>query len=132
VLTDFNDLGEAEGRGAVAAVIEEALQVTQKARQKEAGEGWPDPIPPGQMPVPDIPVDVLPTWVRDMAGAVAASTQTPPALSVMVALSVLASCLHRRFEVAPWGPEDDYTEPVNLWTLTGLPAVAAKRRSSMP
>jgi len=126
VLTDFNDLAEAKGRGAVAVVIEEALQATQKARRKEVADGWPDPILPGQMPVPDIPVDVLPTWVRDMAGAVAASTQTPPALAVMVALSVLASCLHRRFEVAPWGPEDDYTEPVNLWTLTGLPSGSRK------
>jgi len=101
VLTDFNDLAEAEGRGAVAAVIEEALQVTQKARQKEAGEGWPDPILPGQMPVPDIPVDVLPTWVRDMAGPWRqAPRPRPPFRSWWPCLSWQAACI----AVLRWRP----------------------------
>lgn len=59
-----------------------------------------------------------------MAAAVAASTQTPPALSVMAALAVLAAVLQRRFEVAPWG--DDYREPLALWTLTAAPSGSRK------
>lgn len=90
------------------------------------GDNWPDPILPGQVLVPEIPVDVLPTWVKDMAGAVAESTQTPPALAVMISLSVLATCLHRRFEVAPFGEDDDYSEPLALWTLTALPSGSRK------
>lgn len=90
------------------------------------GDNWPEPIMPGQAPVPDIPVDVLPGWVRDMAGAVAESTQTPPALAVMMALSVLATCVHRRVEVAPFGADDDYSEPLSLWTLSALPSGSRK------
>ena len=136
-LSDFNDLARVAGGGAVAAAISSAIAAHKSAEEQPAGrdsevrhigENWPDPILPGKVPVPEIPVDVLPTWVRAMAGAVAESTQTPPALAVMVALSVLATCLHRRFEVAPWGEDDDYTEPLSLWTLTALPSGAARRR----
>jgi len=90
------------------------------------GDNWPDPILPGQRPVPDIPAVLLPSWLGDMAGAVAESTQTPAALAVMISCSILATALHRRFEVAPWGAEDDYVEPLALWTLSGLPSGSRK------
>ena len=129
--SDMNDLARVAGGAAVAMVINEAIEshrvpeethAEKNAEVHSIGENWPDFILPGQVPVPDIPVDVLPSWVKDMALAVAESTQTPTALAVMVSLSVLATCLHRRFEVAPWGEDDDYTEPLNLWTLTTLPS----------
>jgi len=134
-LSDFNDLARVAGGGAVAATIASAIATHKPAEENATGrdsevryigDNWPDPILPGKVPVPDIPVDVLPTWVKDMAGAVAESTQTPPALAVMVSLSVLATVLHRRFEVAPWGEDDDYTEPLSLWTLTALPSGSRK------
>lgn len=53
-----------------------------------------------------------------MAAAVAAHTQTPPAMAVLSILSVLAAVLQRRFEVAPYG--DDYREPLSIWTVTAL------------
>ena len=93
------------------------------ADDQEPGE-WPDPILPGRRVPPEIAPDILPTWVGDMAAAVASSTQTPPALAVMVALAVLATTVQRRFDVAPFG--DDYTEPLALWTLTGLPSGTRK------
>jgi len=133
--SDFNDLAREVGGGAVTAVISSAIanhrqrdEIAAKrdSEVRQIGENWPDPILPGHVPVPDIPVDLLPSWVKDMAGAVAESTQTPPALAVMVSLSVLATCLHRRFEVAPWGEDDDYTEPLSIWTLTALPSGSRK------
>jgi len=133
--SDFNDLARVAGGGAVAAAISSAISSSQApeedATERDAevskfGSNWPDPILPGQVPVPEIPVDVLPSWVKDMALAVAESTQTPPAMAVMLSLSVLATCLHRRFEVAPWGEEDDYTEPLSLWTLTTQPSGSRK------
>ncbi|RIX41512.1 MAG: DUF3987 domain-containing protein [Rhodocyclales bacterium GT-UBC] len=133
--SDFNDLARVAGGGAVAATINAAIAAhrpidestsTPNSEVRHIGENWPDPILPGKVLVPDIPVDVLPTWVGAMASAVAESTQTPPALAVMVSLSVLATCLHRRFEVAPWGEDDDYTEPLSLWTLTALPSGSRK------
>lgn len=59
-----------------------------------------------------------------MARAVARSTQTPEAASVMCALGVLATCLQRRFEVAPYG--DEYRETLSLWTLSALPSGSRK------
>ncbi|MDR0776762.1 MAG: DUF3987 domain-containing protein [Azonexus sp.] len=131
--SDFNDLAREVGGGAVVKTIAAALESAPAKRQGgeaapvvSIAENWPDPILPGKVPVPEIPVDVLPTWVRTMAAAVSESTQTPPAMAVMMALSVLATCLHRRFEVAPWGEDDGYTEPLSLWTLTALPSGSRK------
>jgi replicative DNA helicase len=85
---------------------------------------WPDPILPGRRDPPELSADLLPGWVGAMADAVAKSTQTPPALAVMVALAVLATTVQRRFEVAPFS--DDYTEPLAVWTLTALPSGTRK------
>ena len=85
---------------------------------------WPDPILPGARPPPELPAALLPSWVGAMAAAVADSTQTPPALAVMLGLAVLATVVQRRYEVAPYG--DDYTEPLALWTLTALPSGTRK------
>ena len=79
---------------------------------------------PGSIRVPDIPAALLPGWVGDMARAVARSTQTPEAMSTLLALSVLATCVQRRFEVSPH--DDDYTEPLSLWTLTAMPSGSRK------
>lgn len=124
-LTDMNDLRQVKGIDAVRETVEAARPVVDSGAQDDPdvrfiGENWPDYILPGQNPVTDIQPDVLPSWVARMAGAVAESTQTPPAMAVMCSLSVLATCLHRRFEVAPYGEDDDYTEPLSLWTLTGM------------
>jgi putative DNA primase/helicase len=87
---------------------------------------WPEPMMPGAAKVEDIPADILQGWAGDMAAAVAASTQTPTAMSVMITLSVLASVLQRRFEVAPKGEENEYREPLSLWTLTAMQSGARK------
>lgn len=125
--TDFNDLAQAAGTDAVKAVVDQALAAAAEQKPEPAQKhatGWPDPVLPGMIKVPEIPADILPTWLGAMCGAVADSTQTPPALAVMVGLSVLAAVLQRRFEVAPFS--DDYTEPLAIWTLTALPSGARK------
>jgi len=108
--TDFNDRGRAAGLAAVAADIDQARPVT------SPGE-WPDPVLPGALRTPEIPADVLPSYLGEMAGAIAVSTQTPPALAVMSCLAVLATVLQRSFEVAPYGELGGYTEPLSIWTL---------------
>jgi len=117
--TDANDLAALQGLDAVAELVARAKGVQPVPPPAE----WPDPIMPGQSAVPEIPGDVLPSWMQDMASAVSAATQTPSALAVMLGLSVLASVLQRRFEVEPL---DGYTEPLSLWTLTGLPSGTRK------
>ena len=115
--TDFNDL-------AAMASIEEVQRQVEQAVPAIEPPSWPDPILPGTLRTPQIPPEVLPSWLADMARAVSESTQTPPALAVMSALAVLATVLHRRFEVAPFG--DSYTEPLALWTLSASPSGTRK------
>ena len=124
--TDFNDLAQLAGHNAVKATIDKALAdvAATTAAAKPTTSEWPDPILPGMVKPPEIPATILPGWLGAMCGAVADSTQTPPALSVLVGLAVLAAVLQRRFEVAPFA--DDYTEPLALWTLTALPSGARK------
>lgn len=114
--SDFNDLASASGLDEVRRQIEEALPVVPPAE-------WPDPILPGTLRTPAITSDVLPSWLGDMARAVSEATQTPPALSVMCSLSVLATVLQGRFEVEP---QPRYTEPLALWTLATAPPGARK------
>ena len=125
-LTDFNDLGQVEGLDTVQAQVVAAIESVQPEPQgqRAAVTEWPAPILPGTRPVPDIPATVLPGWLGDMAGAVSESTQTPPALAVLVALGVLATVLQRRYVVAPFG--DSYTEPLSLWTLSASPSGTRK------
>lgn len=125
-LTDFNDLHQVKGKEAVAAVIANAAPPGALAGNAEAVADWPDPMIPGAIAMPDIPSSLLPSWVGDMAAAIADSTQTPPAMAVLLALSVLATILQRRFEVAPYGDGDDYTEPLAAWFLVGMPSGARK------
>lgn len=73
---------------------------------------------------PEISPELLPGWLGDYAGAVAKNTQTPPAMAVMLALSSVATCTAKRFEVAPHG--EGYTEPLNVWTATALPPASRK------
>lgn len=87
---------------------------------------WPDPMLPGSIRVPDIPASLLPGWVGDMAKSVSDSTQTPEAMASMLVLSILATCLQRQFEVAPYGEDDDYTEPLALWVLVAMQSGSRK------
>lgn len=116
-LTDFNDLAGIEGLAAVADSVNQATPAVEPP-------AWPEPMIPGTLRSPDMPEDILQGVWADMARAVSASTQTPPALGVMCVLGVLATLLQRRFEVAPHG--DDYTEPLALWVLSASPSGTRK------
>ncbi|MCK2128225.1 YfjI family protein [Thauera aromatica] len=104
--TDFNDLAQLAGAGAVKAAVDKVLAAAAAPAvvQTPASE-WPAPHLPGMVKAPEIPATILPGWLGAMAGAVSDSTQTPPALAVMVGLSVLAAVLQRRFEVAPFSDD---------------------------
>ena len=117
-MTDWNDLSAFAGLGAVRDQVDGAIPANAPAPEA-APEEWPDPVLPGTQTTPELPADLLPTWSGDMVKAVAESTQTPPALALMSCLSVLATALQRRFEVAPFGCE--YTEPLCLWTVSASP-----------
>lgn len=116
-MTDFNDLACIEGLEAVADIVNRAAPVVDAAV-------WPEPMIPGTLRTPDFPEDILPGVWGEMARAVSASTQTPPALAVMCSLGVLATLLQRRFEVSPYGTE--YTEPLSLFVVSASPSGTRK------
>ena len=124
--SDFNDLAREVGEDAVSTAVERALIHQKEEAAQALCDQWPDPILPGVVPVPDIPTAILPSWLGRMAKAVSETTQTPSALAVLMSISVLGTALHRRFEVAPFGEDDDYTEPLSIWTLTALPSGSRK------
>lgn len=131
---DFNDVLIADGPAAVRRLVDAAIQPPGAARtaadaqawaggvaapggpaEAPADAPWPEPILPGTAHTPQIPARLLPDWLAAMADAVARSTQTPPAMSVLVALGVLATALQRRYVVSPYG--DDYHETLSLFLV---------------
>ena len=137
--SDFNDLAIEQGHEAVNAVVQDAIEAASYQPPEPsfpdlpelpddqgdaaAGDDWPEPVLPGQAKTPDIPAALLPGWCGDMAFAVSQATQTPPAMSVMFMLSVLASLVQRRFEVEP---TEGYIEPLALWTNCAAPSASRK------
>jgi hypothetical protein len=67
----------------------------------------------------EIKADLLPSWLGDYAKAISESKQTPEGLAVMLGLSMVATCVQKKFVVAPHG-DDEYIEPLALWTVTVL------------
>ena len=68
--------------------------------QTEPGtRAWPDPVIPGVLKTPEIPCDTLPGIWGEMAQAVSDNTQTPPVMSVLSVLGVLATVLQGRYVV---------------------------------
>lgn len=105
--TDFNDLAYFESLQAVA----EAVNLATPAIDPPA---WPEPSIPGVLKTPEIPCDILPGVWRDMAQAVSDNTQTPPIMSVMTVLGVLATLLQGRYEV----DLKTHREILAFWGLT--------------
>ena len=89
-----------------------------------AADAWGDPLLPGTRLTPEIPASILPGIFGAHAAAVAESTQTPPAIATMFTISILATVLQGRFEVAPFG--DDYREPLAICTNTCYPVGGRK------
>lgn len=86
-------------------------------------DNWEEILPFSDVECPPISADVLPGWLGEYVSAVARSTQTPPEMSVMMALGVLSTCLQKKIEVSPW---TGYQEPVNLWCVAVMPSGSRK------
>lgn len=82
-------------------------------------EDWKAPVLFEGVSVAEIKAELLPSWLGEYAGAISQSKQTPEGLAVMLGLSIVATCLQKKYVVAPYG-DDEYTEPLSLWTVTVL------------
>lgn len=119
--TDFNDMHIEQGLDAVKELV---IEASTKDPDDIDDETWPEPILFGNLETPKIPYSVLPEPLAGYCKAVTKQTQTPPGLSIMTGLSIVATCLQKRFEVSPY--EDGYTEPVNIMTVVALDPASRK------
>ena len=117
--TDFNDLSAAQGLAAVREQLEPVIQGV---------ADWPVPILTAAEP-PSIPSALLPGWLGRYVQAIAEATQTPVTMSALFALSVVASCVQRRYMVAPLGLEAGYLEAAAFWAI--CMAASGSRKSAI-
>jgi len=96
------------------------------AHSKNTQAAWQEPIPFGGHDLPPFPTDVLPPWQREFVEALATSTQTPPDLAAMLALSSIAIGVAGKVEVEA---REGWKEPLNIFTVTALPP--GNRKSSV-
>ena len=120
---DAWDVWKEQGPEAVKKMIEEAASPEPATSDTGAMEEIATPLLFDEIDTPDIPPALLPGWLGEYVDALARHTQTPPAMAVMLALSTVATCTAKRFEVSP---SDGYHEPLNIWTATALPPASRK------
>lgn len=105
-----------------------STQLAEQTRLAVAFDGdepiiFPEPVMFGELETPAIPAEMLPEPLASYVQAVANHTQTPTAMAAMLALSVIATAVQKRFEVLI---KPDYTESLSLWTLVALPPGSRK------
>ena len=120
-LTDFNDLAAVDGLDAVRELVEQAVPVDEPPAPRTA-PGWPVPLLGGIAP-PELRADALPGWLGAFVGSLCAALQVPATMVIGMALSVLATCVQRRYVVLV---HDGYVEPTSLWSLTVAPSGSRK------
>ncbi len=121
--TDFNDLHQYLGLDKVRYIINAALKQSKSQLNIESkvisDNQWPPILLPGTVKLPEIEADILPGWAGDMAHALATGLQVSEAATILPALSMVATAVQRRYEVAPRS-DDFHIEPLCLWGLTIL------------
>ncbi len=84
---------------------------------------WQTPISLEASRLPPWPDDVFPDDVQDFVTALSVSTETPPELAALMVLSAISAAAQGKFRVRV---QQDYFEPVNIWTLCALPPGSRK------
>jgi hypothetical protein len=101
----------------VSRIAKSVARYPEGGGHAQANDGWPDVIPFENLPVDDITAECLPDWLGDMVHAVALSTETPPALAVLMGLGIVSACVAGKADVSP---EPGYSEPLNLFTCAAM------------
>lgn len=73
--------------------------------------------------LPQFPLSIFPTWLRDNAEGVAESTQTPTDVAGLLILTILGIALTKKFEIEL---RSGWREPLNLWTVSAMPPGSRK------
>jgi len=104
-------------------IVSEELVITDHFtdinHNSSVNECWKAPRLFDKPHVEEIVAGLLPSWLGDYAKAISESKETPEGLAVMLGLSMIATCVQKKFVVAPYG-DDEYTEQLALWTVSVL------------
>ncbi|WP_233194289.1 MULTISPECIES: DUF3987 domain-containing protein [unclassified Acidovorax] len=117
--TDFNDLHQLAGLGAVRQCIEAAKAIT------IASGAWrdPTPLPDALPPVHAFDAELMPEALRAWVMDIAHRMQCPPDFPAVAALVAASSLIGARAVVQPKA-RDDWQVVPNLWAMTvGRPGV---------
>ncbi|CAN5154425.1 hypothetical protein BH10PSE16_BH10PSE16_43270 [soil metagenome] len=127
--TDFNDLHQLAGLGAVKACMDSAIESVAAQAGTASATGqidlWPEPTPlPNALPpVQAFDADLLPVALRGWVTDIAHRMQCPPDFPAVAALVALSSLIGARAVVQPKA-RDDWQVVPNLWGMTiGRPGV---------
>ncbi len=128
--TDFNDLHQRGGLGAVRACMDAAAMVQTgpvfpTLDDADTGSAWPDPMPLPEALPPVAPFDpeLLPEALRGWVMDIAERMQCPPDFTAVGVVTALSSLIGARAVVAP-KQHDDWRVVPTLWGLiVGRPGV---------
>lgn len=77
---------------------------------------WDEPVLFGNVELPKMSSDLLPSYLGEFAGAVSRQVQAPEGMASLLGLSAVATALQKKVIVSP-DEHSDYVEPVNVWTV---------------
>jgi hypothetical protein len=88
--------------------------------------GWDEPLPFSRYTMAPFPVDALPEPIANYVKAVAESTQTSVDMAGSIAISVLSTCLQKKYRIQG---KSDWVEPLNTYVIVIAPP--SERKSSV-
>jgi hypothetical protein len=101
------------------------FQVDKEEKNILPSDGWEHPVLFDEIITPEISSDLLPGVYGRFCKELSSATETPDALSVMMVLGVIATCLSKKFVVSP---KPGWSESLNIYTLVALPPANNKSR----
>jgi replicative DNA helicase len=113
-----------EPRHAAQWICERLLQMGEESPDDTE---WTEPVPfDGEVPLPSFPVDALPYALRQFIVGLAEATQTPPELTAVLSLGLIAAIVQKKYEVEV---RPGWRENLSLFVIVALPS--AERKSTV-
>lgn len=115
--------GTAGVHKAWASLVKQTPALAELVAGEKPANQWGPILPFASVDLPEFPLDIFPTWLREFCEAVTEETQTPPDLAGMLALSIISTACARHVAIRCGG---GWTEPINVYTVTSLPPASRK------
>ena len=127
-MADGLDLSNREACLAAGRELMQGLKEIAEQPEEDLGEGcepWDEPVPLGPPPLPSFPVEQLGGRLSEYVGAVAQCYQVPTDVPAMLALSAIALCVSKRYEVRV---RPDWAEALTVYVAVAMDPGERKTR----